>query len=139
MSKNPGLKEEVCKELIRSAVKAKEFSYSPYSHFSVGAALLTDDNKIFTGTNIESASYSLCICAERVAFSKALSEGSTKFKAIAVITSADKQVYPCGACRQFMYEFGGDLEVIIASGENDYTTAKLSELLPGGFDNTFFK
>src|SRR4030095_1185717 len=88
-------------ELIDHSIKAKKFSYSPYSKFSVGVALLTSKNTIYTGTNVECASYSLSICAERVAFSKAVSEGEKKFIAIAVSSSKDMYVYPCGACRQF--------------------------------------
>lgn len=121
-------------ELIKKSIEAKKFSYSPYSNFSVGVALLTESNKVFTGTNVENASYSLSICAERVAFTKAISEGETKFRAIAISSSKDKYIYPCGACRQFMHEFGGDTDVIIVRSENDFKIIKLSELLPGAFD-----
>jgi len=121
-------------ELIKKSIEAKKFSYSPYSKFSVGVALLTESNKVFTGTNVENASYSLSICAERVAFTKAISEGETKFRAIAISSSKDKYIYPCGACRQFMHEFGGDTDVIIVRSENDFKIIKLSELLPGAFD-----
>ncbi|MEO8665294.1 MAG: cytidine deaminase [Ignavibacteria bacterium] len=121
-------------ELIDQSIKAKKFSYSPYSKFSVGAALLTSKNKIYTGTNIECASYSLSICAERVAFSKAVSEGEKKFTAIAVSSSNDIYVYPCGACRQFMNEFGEGLDVIIVRSKKNFIIKKLSELFPGPFD-----
>ncbi|MEO8447718.1 MAG: cytidine deaminase [bacterium] len=121
-------------ELIKKSIEAKKFSYSPYSNFSVGVALLTESNKVFTGTNVENASYSLSICAERVAFTKAISEGEIKFKAVAISSSKDKYIYPCGACRQFMHEFGGDTDVIIVRSENDFKIMKLSELLPGAFD-----
>ena len=121
-------------ELIDHSIKAKKFSYSPYSKFSVGVALLTSKNKIYTGTNVECASYSLSICAERVAFSKAVSEGEKKFIAIAVSSSKDMYVYPCGACRQFMNEFGAGLDVIIVRSKKDFIIKKLSELLPGAFD-----
>jgi len=121
-------------ELIKKSIEAKKFSYSPYSNFSVGVALLTESNKVFTGTNVENASYSLSICAERVAFTKAISEGETKFRAVAISSSKDKYIYPCGACRQFMHEFGGDTDVIIVRSENDFKIIKLSELLPGAFD-----
>lgn len=121
-------------KLIEHSIKAKKFSYSPYSEFSVGAALLTAGNKIFTGTNVESASYSLSICAERVAFAKAVSEGEKLFTAIAISSSSNSYIYPCGACRQFMYEFGKDIDVIIVKSKKDFIIKKLYELLPGAFD-----
>jgi len=120
--------------LIEHSIAAKKFSYSPYSKFSVGAAVLTSTNKIYTGTNVECASYSLSICAERVAFSKAVSDGEKKFIAIAISSSKDILVYPCGACRQFMYEFGKALDVIIVRSKKQFTVRKLHELLPEGFD-----
>ncbi len=121
-------------KLIEHSIEAKKFSYSPYSKFSVGAALLTSKNKIYTGTNVECASYSLSLCAERVAFSKAISEGEKKFKAVAITSSRNIFVYPCGACRQFMYEFGKDIDVILVKSKNQFTIKKLSNLLPEGFD-----
>jgi len=121
-------------KLIEHSIAAKKFSYSPYSKFSVGAALLTSNNKIYTGTNIECASYSLSICAERVAFSKAISEGEKKFKAVAITSSKNIFVYPCGACRQFMYEFDKDIDVILVKSKSKFTIIKLSKLLPEGFD-----
>lgn len=125
-SKYPGL--------ISESIKAKKFSYSPYSKFSVGVALLTSKNNIYTGTNVECASYSLSICAERVAYTKAVSEGEKKFIAIAISSSKNLYIYPCGACRQFMHEFGGDLDVILVRSKKDFIIKKLSELLPGAFD-----
>jgi len=103
----------------------------------VGAALLTKTNKIYTGTNVENASYSLSICAERVAFSKAVSEGDKKFTAIAIAANGNKFVFPCGACRQFMFEFGSDIDVIIVRTAKHFRIVKLLELLPGAFDKTF--
>ncbi|HMS66447.1 MAG TPA: cytidine deaminase [Ignavibacteria bacterium] len=122
-------------QIIELSIISRKYSYSPYSNFAVGAALLTSGNKIFTGTNIECASFSLCICAERVAFTKALSEGVKKFKAIA-ISSSNKNIYtyPCGACRQFMYEFEKDLQIVIVKSRSDVLIVKLSELIPGAFD-----
>lgn len=122
------------KELFAEAVKAAEKSYSPYSHFRVGAALLTEDGRVFTGCNIENASYSLTICAERTAVFKAVSEGVTKFKAIAVAGSADgdfsKPCPPCGACLQVLSEFCWDgLAVILSNG-----WYKLSDFLPIRFE-----
>jgi cytidine deaminase len=104
------------KELLAAAVKAAENSYSPYSHFRVGAALMAENGKVYTGCNIENASYSLTICAERTAVFKAVSEGVTKFKAIAIAGSSDsdfsKPCPPCGACLQVLSEFcGNDLAV----------------------------
>jgi len=127
-------------KLIELSILTKQFSYSPYSKFSVGAALLTANNKIYTGTNIECASYSLTICAERVAFSKAISEGEKKFKAVAITSSKNIFVYPCGACRQFMYEFGNDIDVILVKTKKQFIIKKLNELLPDVFDkNTLLK
>ena len=121
-------------ELIEHSIKARKFSYSPYSKFSVGAALLTSENKIFTGTNIECASYSLCICAERVAFAKAISEGENNFKAIAISSSSSDYIYPCGACRQFMSEFAEDLDILIIKSKKNFILKKLSELIPEAFN-----
>jgi cytidine deaminase len=126
-------------ELIDQSIKAKKFSYSPYSKFSVGVALLSSKNNIYTGTNVENASYSLSICAERVAFTKAVSEGETKFIAIAISSSKDLYVYPCGACRQFMHEFGDGLDVIIVRSKKDFIIKKLFELFPCAFDNKYNK
>jgi cytidine deaminase len=123
--------------LIEKSIRAKKNSYSPYSRFAVGAALLTKTNKIYTGTNVENASYSLSICAERVAFSKAVSEGDKKFTAIAIAANGNKFVFPCGACRQFMFEFGSDIDVIIVRTAKQFRIVKLLELLPGAFDKTF--
>lgn len=126
--------DKTLKQIIDRSISAIKFSYSPYSKFRVGAALVTSDNKIYTGTNIECASYSLCICAERVAFSKALSEGAKKFKAIAIYSNKKIYTYPCGACRQFMYEFEKNLEVIIVKSKKDIISINLSDLIPGAFD-----
>ncbi|HMQ67400.1 MAG TPA: cytidine deaminase [Ignavibacteria bacterium] len=123
--------------LIEKSIRAKKHSYSPYSRFSVGAALLTTKNKIYTGANVENASYSLCICAERVAYTKAVSEGDKKFKAIAIAANGKEFVFPCGACRQFMYEFGDDIDVIVVRSLRQFRIVKLFELLPGAFDKTF--
>ena len=121
------------KELLVQAVNAAEMSYSKYSGFSVGAALLTADGVVFKGCNIENASFSLTNCAERTALFKAVSEGYTKFSAIAVAGSGDgdfsKPCYPCGACLQVLSEFcGDDLDIILSDGEY-----KLSDFLPKRF------
>ena len=126
-------------QLIRAAFAARRFAYTPYSHFKVGAALLAQNGQVFTGCNIESASYSPTNCAERTALFKAVSEGVTEFSAIAIVGSREGEVNrivtrPCGVCRQALIEFcGPDLTVIMARSEEDYLETTLGELLPYGF------
>jgi len=123
-------------ELIRKAIEARKNSYSPYSNFKVGAALLTADNKLFTGVNIENASYGLTVCAERTALLKAVSEGLVKFTALAVACDTDSfsDAYPCGACRQVMAEFlEDDADIIVSINTGEYRIHKLKELLPHAF------
>ena len=118
-------------ELVAMAREAMTFSYSPYSHFKVGAALLAKDGRVFKGCNVENASYGVSNCAERTALFKAVSEGAREFTAIAI--AAEKAApWPCGVCRQALYEFAPDLRVIVAWGENR-EEAPLSELIPHGF------
>ena len=118
-------------ELIARAREAMTYSYSPYSHFKVGAALLCRDGRVFTGCNVENASYGASNCAERTALFKAVSEGAREFTAIA-ITAEKSAPWPCGICRQALYEFAPDLRVIVAWGDNrDESTLPL--LLPHGF------
>ena len=120
--------------LIESALKAKCYSYSPYSNFKVGAAILTKNGKIYTGCNVESVAYTPTTCAERVAVLKAVSEGEREFIAIAVVGGNGKvPISPCGVCRQFIYEFGTDIMVIMANTINDYSVKSIDELLPLGF------
>jgi cytidine deaminase len=119
-------------ELLKQAKTAAEAAYSPYSGFKVGAALLTASGKIFTGCNVENASFSMTICAERTAIFKAVSEGETAFTAIAVYVDSDLSFPPCGACRQVLSEFADDLSVLIGNRLGDYTMT-LAELLPGKF------
>jgi cytidine deaminase len=126
------VKEEY-KKLIKEAEKARKKAYTPYSKFQVGAAVLCADGKMFTGCNIENASFGLAICAERVAIFKAISEGSTKFEAIAVIADTDKPCSPCGACRQVISEFGEDTTLIMANLKGDVKIKKIKELLPEAF------
>ncbi len=122
--------------LVSSAVEAKNNSYSPYSKFRVGAALLTDTGEIFAGANIENISYSAGICAERVAFGKAISGGHRGFVAIAVASDAEDFIYPCGICRQFMAEFVSKKFVIICSKRNgEFKELTLEDLLPNSFEN----
>jgi len=123
--------ETTYEKLIEMAYEAMGFAYTPYSKFNVGAALLTLTGDVFTGCNIESASYGATNCAERTALFKAVSEGHRSFKAIAVVSEAKVPTYPCGICRQMLMEFG-DLEVILDQG-GTLVIHKLSELLPHSF------
>lgn len=125
--------EEKISELIQTAAKAKESAYCPYSNFQVGAAVLCTDGTIFSGCNVENCSYGLSICAERTALVKAVSEGYRKFKAVAVASNLKGEISPCGPCRQFIVEFGSDLDVYMTSSDLSYKKFKISELLPLGF------
>jgi cytidine deaminase len=121
-------------ELIDKARKARERAYAPYSHFAVGAALLSRSGKVYLGANVENAAYPLTICAERTAVVKAVSEGEKEFEAIAVVTETGAA--PCGACRQVLREFSGpkgDLRVIISDMSGHARTYTIAELLPNGF------
>lgn len=119
-------------DLIKIANQARKWAHVPYSHYPVGAAVLTESGRIYDGVNIENAAYPVTICAERVAIFKAVSNGEKSFKAIAVVTKNGGM--PCGSCRQVMAEFSEDLQVIIADeNEKIITEKKLSELLPGAF------
>ena len=121
--------------LAEKAIEAKEHAYVPYSHFRVGAALLTADGKIYTGCNIENAAYTPTNCAERTAFFKAVSEGERDFTAIAISGDADDYLYPCGVCRQVMMEFCDPetFQIILATDVEHYDIYTLKELLPLGF------
>lgn len=121
------------KLLIKIAMEARDKSYSPYSNYKVGAAVYTKSGKVFTGCNIESASFSPTICAERVAFTKCISEGYRDIDKIAVVGSDVKTSFPCGVCRQFMVEFGKDIKVICAKTIDNYEIYTLEELLPYSF------
>lgn len=120
------------KELIKMALESQKKAYVPYSKFHVGAALITEDNTLFTGCNIEIASYSPTICAERTAIFKAISEGHRKIKKIAIVGDSES-TFPCGVCRQVIREFGRDAKIIIANSEEDYREFTLDELLPHSF------
>jgi len=128
------------KELIQKAIDAKSKAIATYSHFHVGAALLTEDGKIYQGANIENASYGLTMCAERTAIFKALLEGERKFKAIAIAGDSDECTTPCGACRQIIMEFcGKDIDVIMVNKNGKSKTMKMDKLLPFSFDEDFLK
>jgi cytidine deaminase len=118
-------------QLIALAGEARAASYSPYSHYPVGAAVLTESGEVFTGCNVENASYGLTICAERVAVFKAVSAGHTRLLAVAVVTPTKGA--PCGACRQVLTEFGADMTVHMASPDGDKRSFSLPELLPQSF------
>lgn len=121
------------KKLIRMAIEARKSAYAPYSKFKVGAALETTDGTIFTGCNVENASYGVACCAERTALFKAVSEGVTEFVRIAVIADTAKPCPPCGICRQALFEFSPNIEVVMANTKGKTKTMKLSALLPHGF------
>ncbi|MBQ9931492.1 MAG: cytidine deaminase [Firmicutes bacterium] len=123
---------EIYKELYDQAAQAKEKAYAPYSNFQVGAALLAKDGRIFTGVNVENGSYGATICAERTACVKAVSEGYKEFSALAIASSGG-EAWPCGICRQFLYEFGGDLAVITGEDREHLRVLSLNELLPEAF------
>jgi len=119
-------------ELIELATKARRKAYTPYSGFPVGAALLTTTGRVYTGCNIENSSFSLTLCAERVAVASAIAAGETGFAALAVVADIPGTVTPCGACRQFLAEFG-DMEIIMANLKGERRTQSLLELLPEPF------
>ena len=126
------MKEKYIQRLINRAIVARETSYSPYSHFGVGAALLCEDDTVYEGCNIENASYGLTNCAERTAIFKAVSEGHKRFKALAVVADTEGPCAPCGACRQVISEFGIP-RIIMANLRGDYTVVDLEGLLPFRF------
>ncbi len=122
------------RELVDLAFTMLERSYVPYSAFSVGAALLCQDGTVFTDCNVENAAYGSTICAERTALVKAVSEGHRDdFVTLAVVGKGSDYCWPCGACRQMLYEFAPDLTVLVARGDGDYVKVTLAELLPHGF------
>ncbi len=118
-------------KLVSLAAEARKKAHAPYSNFAVGAALLAKSGRVYTGCNVENASYGLTICAERVAVFKAVSEGEREFEAIAVVTENGNT--PCGACRQVLMEFGGDIQVIVADTAGHQRVFVLTDLLPEGF------
>jgi len=123
------------KELMKMAEKAYENSYSPYSGIKIGAAVKTGSGKIYTGTNIENASYGATICAERSAIAKAVSDGETVITAVAVTGDIDDYAYPCGICRQVISEFmKPDMEIAVSGRNLDLKIFKLKELLPSAFE-----
>jgi len=123
--------------LIAVASKAREHAHAPYSHFRVGAALRANSGRIFTGCNIENSTFGLTLCAERVAVFKALSEGERGFNAVAVVADTQRLTPPCGACRQILWEFCRDAEVILSNLSGQMTVRRMSDLFPDAFDASF--
>ncbi|HEY1470539.1 MAG TPA: cytidine deaminase [Candidatus Acidoferrum sp.] len=120
--------------LIKAATQARENAYARFSNFKVGAALRTAAGKVYGGCNVENATYGLTVCAERVAIFKAISEGERTFDAIAVVTDTDTLTPPCGACRQLIWEFCGDVPVVMANLKGHSETFKMRDLFPKPFD-----
>jgi cytidine deaminase len=123
--------------LIEAAIRARENAHAPYSHFRVGAALEDSEGHIHTGCNVENATYGLSICAERVAVVKAVSKGAKGFKRVAVVADTDTLTPPCGACRQILWEFCGDVEVVLSNLQGKTETIRLSSIFPRAFDASF--
>jgi cytidine deaminase len=121
-------------DLIARAVEVRENACAAYSNFKVGAALLASSGKVYTGCNVENSTYGLTVCAERVALWKALSEGERHFTQIAVVTSSEPPASPCGACRQLLWEYCGDIKVILANLQGFRKTLDLAEIFPHPFD-----
>jgi len=126
-------------ELIAAAVNARENAYAPYSNFRVGAAVESENGDVYIGCNVESASYGLTVCAERVAIWKGISVGEKRFKQIAVVVDTEDLTPPCGVCRQIIWEFCGDVPVILSNLQGKTETIMMSELLPRAFDSKFLK
>ena len=125
-------------KLVEAAIAARENAHAPFSKFRVGAALQDDTGRIFTGCNVENATYGLTVCAERVAVWKAVSEGARKFVAVAVAADTDQLTPPCGACRQILWEFCGDVPITLANLKGKSEALRLKDLFPRPFNAEFF-
>jgi cytidine deaminase len=123
--------------LIEAAIRARENAHAPYSQFKVGAAIEDSEGRIHTGCNVENATYGLTICAERVAVVKAVSEGAKGFKRVAVVADTATLTPPCGACRQILWEFCGDVELVLSNLTGKSETMRLSTIFPRAFDASF--
>jgi len=123
--------------LVAAALEARQNAHAPFSKFQVGAALEDEAGRVHTGCNVENATYGLTICAERVAVFKAISEGARKFRRIAVAADTDELTPPCGACRQILWEFCGDIDIILANPRGKAETLHLRDLFPRPFDASF--
>lgn len=127
-------------ELIAQAKDARRWAHAPYSNFSVGAALLSSDGRVFTGCNVENSTYGLSMCAERVAIFKAISDGAHEIARVAVVTDHENIAPPCGCCRQMIWEFASDdTEVILANLSGDVRTYRIRDLLPEAFDSKYLE
>jgi len=127
----------VNQDLLHAALAAREHAFAPFSKFQVGAAVEDIDGRIHTGCNVENATYGLTICAERVAIFKAVSEGARKFRAVAVAADTDHLTPPCGACRQILWEFCGDVEIALVNPRGKTETHQLKDLFPKPFDASY--
>lgn len=125
--------------LVQAASAARSRARAPFSSFHVGAALLAGDGAVYSGCNIEASNYSLTCCAERVALFKALSEGASRFSAIAIVSDATAFTPPCGSCRQLLWEYCGDIPVVLAKPSGEQRLFWLRELLPEPFGTEFFR
>jgi cytidine deaminase len=125
--------------LMEAALGARQHAHAPYSRFRVGAALEDDAGRIHTGCNVENATYGLTVCAERVAVFKAISEGARRFRRIVVAADTDTLTPPCGACRQILWEFCGDIELVMVNPCGKTETLRLADLYPRPFDATFLE
>jgi len=123
--------------LIKEALTAREFARASFSNFRVGAILVTQNDKIYRGCNIETSSYGLTVCAERVAIFKAVSVGEKEFKSIFIASDSEKFTTPCGACRQVLWELAGNIDVFMINRLGEYQKSSMKELLPFGFDKSF--
>ncbi len=130
---------ESSEQLIETAKAARVRSVAPFSNFTVGAALQTKDGKVFTGCNIESASYGLTVCAERVAIWKALSEGERDFTDLVIVADTERLTPPCGTCRQIIWEFAKHARIVLANLQGQREEREIKELLPSAFDARFLK
>jgi cytidine deaminase len=123
--------------LASAALAARENAHAPYSHFRVGAALEDASGRVHTGCNVENATYGLTLCAERVAVFKAISEGARQFRRIAIAADTDALTPPCGACRQILWEFCGDVEITLLNPRGQSETLQLKDLFPRAFDASY--
>jgi cytidine deaminase len=133
------LTAEAFQPLIEAARNARTYSVAPFSNFLVGAAVRTESGKVYTGCNVESASYGLTVCAERVAIWKALSEGERNFTQIAVVADTESLTPPCGTCRQIIWEFARGADIVFANLEGQSEVFHIADLLPRAFDARFLK
>jgi cytidine deaminase len=131
------LSEESLQQLIETAKSARLRSIAPFSNFLVGAAVKTDEGKVYTGCNVESASYGLTVCAERVAIWKALSEGERQFTELAIVADTESLTPPCGTCRQIIWEFAKNATIVLGNLRGETQIVSIKELLPRAFDARF--